>query len=211
MRARNFRRHSGSHYSFSERDADGTEATVILDAAFNRIDSASLAGDLAPEHTGGHGFFITETGNYLLMSYYPAERDLSAFKCRDQDGSTRQCSTMEPADDSVIQEVTPEGNEAFLWNSWDHVTATSAGSLLMFDNGNHCLGPRNARPPVTRIVEYDISTGTEARFLREYRLPAVDGFAASGGGVTALENGNWWITWGNNGPRIAVSEVDTEG
>ena len=36
------------------------------------------------------------------MSYYPAERDLSAFKCRDQDGSARQCSTMEPADDSVI-------------------------------------------------------------------------------------------------------------
>ena len=58
VRARNFRRHSGSHYSFSERDADGTEATVILDAAFNRIDSASLAGDLAPEHTGGHGFSL---------------------------------------------------------------------------------------------------------------------------------------------------------
>lgn len=84
-------------------------------------DATCTEGDLAPEHTGGQGFFITETGNYLLMSYYPAERDLSAFKCRDQDGSTRQCSTMEPADDSVIQEVTPEGNEVFLRNSWDHV------------------------------------------------------------------------------------------
>ena len=92
-----------------------------------------------------------------------------------------------------------------------HVTATATGSLLMFDNGNHCLGPRKDRPAVTRIVEYDISTGTEARFVREYRLPAVDGFAASGGGVTALENGNWLITWGNNGPRVAVSEVDTRG
>ena len=304
VRARNFRRHAGhsgegDRYSFSERGADGNESTVILDAAFNRIDTASLAGDLAPEHTGGHDFLMTETGTYLLMSYYPAERDLSAFRCRDPDGSTRQCSTMEPADDSVIQEVTPEGSEVFMWNSWDHVkisdctihrfpndyahlnslhelegdvvaglrgcaqvlrieratgavvwqiggslpmradrpapssgaarhlelvgdpegefcgqhqvTATSAGSLLMFDNGTHCLGPRKGRPPVTRIVEYDVSTGTEARFVREYRLPAVDGFAASGGGVTALENGNWLITWGNNGPRIAVSEVDTEG
>lgn len=299
VRARNFRRHPDGRYSFSERGADGNESTVILDAAFNRIATATLAGDLAPEHTGGHDFLITETGNYLLMSYYPAERDLSAFRCRDPDGPTRQCSTREPADDSVIQEVTPEGNEVFLWNSWDHVkiadctihrfpndyahlnslheldgdivaglrgcaqvlrieratgavvwqlggslplradrpppasgaarhlqlvgdpegefcgqhhvTATATGSLLMFDNGNHCLGPRKNRPPVTRIVEYDIASGTEARFVREYRLPAADGFAASGGGVTALENGNWLITWGNNGPRIAVSEVDTEG
>ena len=29
--------------------------------------------------------------------------------------------------------------------------------------------------------------------------------------MTGREDGNWLITWGNNGPRIAVSEVDTEG
>ena len=29
--------------------------------------------------------------------------------------------------------------------------------------------------------------------------------------MTALANGNWLITWGNNGPTIAVSEVDTAG
>ena len=299
VRARNFRRYPDGRYSFSERRADGTEPTVILDAGFNRIDTATLVGPLLPQHTGGHDFLITESGNYLLMSYYPAVRDLSAFECEDEDGSTRSCSTMEPADDSVIQEVTPGGSEIFYWNSWDHlkiadctihrfpndyahlnslhelegdivaglrgcaqvlrieratgavvwqlggtepmradrsapstgasrylpvvgdpegefcgqhhVTATPAGSLLMFDNGNHCLGPRKSRTPVTRIVEYDISSGTEARFVREYRLPEADGFAASGGGVTALANGNWLITWGNNGPRIAVSEVDVAG
>ena len=52
-----------------------------------------------------------------------------------------------------------------------HVTVTPAGSVLMFDNGNHCLGPRKGRDPVTRIVEYDVSSGTEARFVREYREP----------------------------------------
>ena len=60
-------------------------------------------------------------------------------------------------------------------------------------------------------MQYDIASGTEARFVREYRLPAADGFAASGGGVTALENGNWLITWGTNGGTLAVSEVDTRG
>ncbi len=301
VRARNFRRYPDGRYSFSERGADGAEHAVILDAGFNRIDTATLAGSLLPEYTGGHDFLITEAGTYLLMAYYPAERDLSAFECRDADGSTRQCSTAEPADDSVIQEVTPDGSEVFRWNSWDHVkiadcavhrfpndyahlnslheldgdivmslrgcaqvlrieratgavvwqlggsrptradrpmpssgaaayleivgdpagefcgqhhvTATRAGALLMFDNGTHCLGPRKNAPPFTRIVEYDVSSGAEARFVREYRL--ADGVAASGGGVTALANGNWLITWGNNWgseePKFAVSEVDTAG
>ena len=300
VRARNFRRYPDGRFSFSERDAAGIERTVILDAALNRIDTATLAAPLLPEHTGGHDFLIADNGNYLQMSYYPAERDLSGFECRDEDGSTRPCSTAEPADDSVIQETTPDGREVWRWNSWDHVkiadctihrfpddyahlnslheleggdivaglrgcaqvlrieratgavvwqlggtlpmradrpapstgaarylpveddrlgefcgqhhvTATPAGSLLMFDNGNHCLGPRKELRPVTRIVEYDLSSGTAARWVREYRLPEEDGVAVSGGGVTALPNGNWLITWGSNGPSIAVSEVDTAG
>ena len=304
VRARNFRRYPDGRFSFSERGADGVERTVILDATLNRIDTVTLVDPLLPEHTGGHDFLITDNGdngdngNYLQMSYYPAQRDLSGFTCRDENGA-RPCSTTEPADDSIIQEVTPDGSEVWRWNSWDHVkiadctihrfpndyahlnslheldgdivaglrgcaqvlrieratgavvwqvggsepmradrpapstgatrylpveddplgefcgqhhvTATPAGSLLMFDNGNHCLGPRKDRPPVTRIVEYDISSGTAARFVREYRLPEEDGVAESGGGVTALPSGNWLVTWGSNGPRIAVSEVDTAG
>ena len=300
VQARNFRRYRDGRYSFSTR-ADGTEPTVILNADFERIDTVTLAGDLDPQHTGGLDFLIMENGNYLLMSYYPAERDLSAFdECMDEYGSSRRCSTSEQADDSVIQEVTPDGDQVLLWNSWDHVkiadctqhrfpndyahlnslhemeggdivvglrgcaqvlrlerstgavvwqlggtepmradrprpaagatrylpvvgdpegefcgqhhvTVTPDGSVLMFDNGNHCLGPRKARTPVSRIVEYDIASGTVARFVREYRLPAADGFAANGGGVTALANGNWLITWGNNGRPLAVSEVDRAG
>ena len=293
VRARNFRRYPDGRYSYSEQDDEGVERAVILDARFNRIDTATLAGGLLPEHTGGHDFLATEQGNYLLMSYYPAERDLSEFECRDEDGSSRQCSTTEPTRDSVVQEVTPAGAPVFLWNSWDHikisdctihrfpddyahlnslhelagdivaslrgcaqvvridrpsgtvvwqmggtkptrdpdtvhlevvddpagefcgqhhVTATPSGAVLMFDNGNHCLGPRKSEQPFTRIVEYDISSGTEARWVREYRLPEEYGVAASGGGVVALpDTGHWLITWGNNGPTIAVSEVDTRG
>ena len=97
-----------------------------------------------------------------------------------------------------------------------HVTATPAGRVLMFDNGSNCHGERKLQR-ITRVVEYDISSGTEARWVREYRLPEADGFAFSGGGVTALANGNWLITWGGNvqGPDearlaepVAVSEVD---
>ncbi len=295
--ARNFRRYPDGRYSFSTRVA-GTEPTVILNADLERIDTVTLAGGLDPLYTGGLDFLIIENGNYLLMSYYPAKRDLSAFMCT-RAGMSRRCSTMEPVEDSIVQEVTPDGEHVLLWNSWDHVkiadcifdrfpndyahlnslhelerdivvglrgcaqvlrleratgavvwqlggsepmradrprpvsgaaqhlpvvgdpegefcgqhqvTVTPAGSVLMFDNGNHCPGPRKARTPVTRIVEYDIASGTAARFVREYRLPDADGVAESGGGVTTLDNGNWLITWGNNGRAVAVSEVDTAG
>ena len=298
--ARNFRRYPDGRFSFSESGPDDTEPTVILNDAFERVDTATLAGDLLPEHTGGHDFLILENGNYLVMSYYPNQRDFSDFECTDDAGETVPCSE-EDETDSIIQEVTPDGDVVFEWNSWDHVkledcrvhrfpwdyahlnslhelegdivaglrgcnqvlrlerstgavvwqlggiepmrddrplpstgaveyleivgdaaarnefcgqhhvTATPEGSVLMFDNGSNCHGERKNDPPFTRIVEYDISSGTEARFVHEYRLPEADGFAASGGGVTELENGNWLITWGNNGPTIAVSEVDTAG
>ena len=304
VRARNFRRYPDGRYSFSERGTDGNEPTVILNAGFERIGTATLAGDLLPEHTGGHDFLITENGNYLMMSYYPTPRDFSEFEC---DGAPCEVDPDALDTDSIVQEVTPDGNLVLEWNSWDHVkiadckvhrfprdyahlnslheldgdivaglrgcnqvlrleratgavvwqmggspemridrpapatgaarylplhgdprgefcgqhhvTATPAGSVLMFDNGSDCHGARKGQR-ITRVVEYDISSGTEARFVREYRLPEADGFAASGGGVTALANGNWLITWGNNvrGPDrqplpapVAVSEVDTAG
>ena len=121
VQARNYRRYPDVRYAFSAR-ADGTEPTVILSADFMPSDAATLAGDLDPRYTGGLDFLTMENGNYLLMSYYPADRDLSAFdECIDDDRSSRRCSMSEPADDSIIQEVTPDGDEVFRWNSWDHV------------------------------------------------------------------------------------------
>ena len=120
VRARNFRRYPDGRYSYSEQGTDGHEETVILDADFKPIDTVTLVGDLLPEHTGGHDFLIMENGNYLQMSYYPAERDLSAFhECGDDERSP--CSAAEAVDDSVIQEVTTAGDEVVRWNSWDHV------------------------------------------------------------------------------------------
>ena len=300
VQARNFRRWPDGRYTFAELAAAGTESIVILNRRLERIDAVTLAGGLDPRYTGGLDFLVLQNGNYLLMSYYPALRDLSAFLCTGPMMS-RQCSATEPSHDSVIQEVTPDGEVVFEWNSWHHVkiedctnhrfpndyahlnslheldgdivaglrgcaqalrierstgsgavvwqmggslpmrhdrpppstgateylevagdprgefcgqhqvTATPAGSVLMFDNGDYCLGPRKAATRLTRIVAYDISSGTEARFVREYRLPAADGLVDNGGGVTPLANGNWLITWGNNGTPLAVSEVGPAG
>ena len=289
--ARDFRRHADGRYSHAEWDSGGRERVVILDTEFNRVAVATTVGDVT--RTIGHEFLVTEQGNYLLLSYHRASRDLSDFVCTNQDGSTRDCSETEPTQDSVIQEVTPEGVEVFRWNSWDHMKisdcgiyfdlpmnyavinsmylldgdivasfrgcnqillidrpsgdvvwqmggtkptrsretqylevvgdpagefcgqhsakATSAGAVLIFDNGFKCRGPRKLLDPFTRVVEYDVSSGTEARFVREYRLPEAYGYAALAGAVVALaDNGHWLITWGR-GPPLSVSEVDTGG
>ena len=281
----NFRRYPDGRYSHSGRDR-----SIILDSNLQEMAVATVVGDLT--HTDSHDFRITEEGNYLMISYNPSVRDLSMFECPNEDGTMRQCSTAEETRDSVIQEVTPDGEEVFRWDSWDHlnledctihrfpddyahlnsldlidgdiiagfrgcaqvlridrssgtgavewqiggseprdpatvkmevvgdpagefcgqhsVWLDDAGSLLMFDNGNHCLGPRKHLDPFTRVVEYDISSGTEARYVREYRLPEHYGYANSTGGVTRAPNGNWMVAWGR-GPEVSMSEIDVAG
>ena len=94
-------------------------------------------------------------------------------------------------------------------------TLTAHGTVVLFDNGNHCLGPRKDKPVFTRVVEYDISDGARAVFKREYRRPAGHGYSNHGGGVTVLASGRWLITWGAtqgatvpSEDLVAISEVD---
>ena len=103
-----------------------------------------------------------------------------------------------------------------------HATLTATETVVMFDNGVLCLGPRKDLDPFSRVVEYDISSGTQATFLREYRRPDEQGYTVSYGGATVLNaddtdrnNDRWLIAWGTvldaivgAGERIAISEVD---
>ena len=128
--ARDFRRHADGRYSHSEWDAQGQGSVAILDASFNRIATARTVDDVT--RTIGHEFLVTEEGNYLLLSYNPAQRDLSGYQCKDPGGTvSRDCTTMEQTLDSVIQEVTPDGVAEFTWNSWDHLNISDCG--IYFD------------------------------------------------------------------------------
>ena len=99
------------------------------------------------------------------------------------------------------------------------VASDNGEQIVLFDNGTHCLGSRkNLRPVVTRVVQYDVSSGTQASFVKEYRRPEGHGYSPHGGGVTVLENGNWLISWQATQEatlpvrKIAgVTEVDTSG
>lgn len=76
-----------------------------------------------------HDFTLTEEGNYLFVVYRPVERDLSPYP--DENGEYSY-STAEPTRDSVIQEVTPDGEVVFEWNSWEQADG-SGPTLAMSD------------------------------------------------------------------------------
>ena len=119
--AQNFRWHAASRrYSYmaygapcTDRSGEVVESTevVILDEGFEVVDRARAVGHCA---TDNHDFLLTPEGNYLFISYVPAERDFSAVP--DANGEY-PWSSAEATHDSVIQEVTPEGEVVFEWNS----------------------------------------------------------------------------------------------
>lgn len=87
------------------------------------------------------------------------------------------------------------------------------GNILLFDNGNFCLGDRESSfGQFSRAVEYSLDiTAGQASLVRDYSL---DGtyleFTRSQGSVQPLSNGNWLIGWGS-GPGTSVTEVNQAG
>ena len=274
-----------------------SNAVSLLDDNFDVIRMVATVEGVTS--TDSHDFLITEDDNFVFISYHKATRDLSSFT----DSEGNPYSSMEYVKDSVIQEVSPEGTEEFLWNSWDHLkldpdcrvrpgdyahlnslqlvdgdivasfprcsqvvridfdrsegtgklewklggtsptrdpdtefleivddddannefcgqhhaTLTDSGTVMLFDNGTNCLGARKNMQAFTRVVEYRISSGTQAVLVREYPRPDGQGYSNAAGGVTVLDNGNWLITWGritgataNLEEIMAISEVDPD-
>ena len=120
-RASDFKWHARHRtYSYFERIGRNSYdrydyVIVLLDQRFDEIDRASTVN---LNHTDFHDFLMTDEGNYLLLSYNSVTRDLSAYP--DEMGNFTY-STTELTRDSVIQEVSPQGELLFEWNSWDHM------------------------------------------------------------------------------------------
>ena len=125
----NFRWHAAQRrYSYTraldeESCGNANTETVLLDERLEVVARVRAAGLCS---TDGHDFLLTDEGNYLFIAYVPAVRDFSAVPDRD---SGYPYST-EPTHDSVIQEVTPEGEVVFQWNSGEARDGT--GPALKF-------------------------------------------------------------------------------
>ena len=114
-RVRIFRTHPDGRYPYSYGQAHSRNV-IVLDENLEPVDKVTTVRPL--HDTDLHDFVIKSNGNYLLMAYEPARRDMSQFI----DSTTgNPYSTTELTRDSVIQEVTPDKEEAFNWNSWDYM------------------------------------------------------------------------------------------
>ena len=126
--------------------------------------------------------------------------------------------TAPPADsDAVYLPIVDDAAGEFCWQH--HVTLTDRRTVVLFDNGTSCVGARKDVEPFTRVVEYDISSGSQAVFLRDFRRPEGHGHTRYQGGVAvfkdAADSDRWMIAWGPSEDRsvsvdqlAAVSEVD---
>ena len=121
-------------------------------------------------------------------------------------------------DDTEYLEITGDTDGVNEFCGQHHATLTSYDSVVLFDNGTSCFGPRKSLPRFTRVVEYDISSGTQASFKRQYRLASKYGFSSVRGGATVVlddeDDERWLIAWYNAGAsvplreRLALSEID---
>ena len=107
-----FKVHPDGKYPYSYGEAP---EIVILDENLVVVERVTTTDDL--QHTGTHDFVIRENGNYVFEAYEPATRDFSAYTDEDDN----PYGTSEDTSDSVIEEVTPDGERVFFWNSWDHM------------------------------------------------------------------------------------------
>ena len=118
----------GTYFRFHENGGDGeyrysyttsgSNASLVLDENLEPISGAVLT--VPPlTVTAGSDFRVLDDGNYMLMAYQPAVRDLSYLRFNDVTG--QPFGTAVNVEDSVIQIVTPGGDEVFNWNSYDHM------------------------------------------------------------------------------------------
>ena len=112
--AYNFRRHAAHRmYSYNRHREDPAFGEVVL--LDERLRPVARPRPVGLRFADNHDFLLTDEGNYLFIVYEPAERDLSPYP---DPGGEFPYSTAEPTQDSVIQEVTPDGEVLFRWNSW---------------------------------------------------------------------------------------------
>ncbi len=98
------------------KNITGAREWVILNQDLESFDTATTEAPLVT--TDVHDLRILENGNYLLMAYEPAERDLSDLPFDHPDVDAVQPQTIK---DSALQIVTAAGQALFTWNTWGNM------------------------------------------------------------------------------------------
>ena len=111
-------------------------------------------------------------------------------------------------DTEYLEIVVDEGDEREAeFCGQHHVTLTDWNSVVMFDNGVFCGGPRKDKSVFSRAVSYDISSGTNAVLEYEVKQPDGHGYSDIAGSVSVLSEDRWLIAWGRP-KQVKASDRD---
>ena len=105
---RHTHRPNGASYSYITASGN-TAKLVLLDERFDRLRAVETVSPLTDTDT--HDYLITGDDTYLFISYDPATRDFRPFQGPEEHDVL----------DGVIQEVTSQGQQAYIWNSFNHL------------------------------------------------------------------------------------------
>ncbi len=119
--AGHFRAYPDGGYPYALSVTSEPASYVVYDANLDLVQSGISTVNL--QNTNGYDFFIKSNGDYVLMAYEPAVRDMSFITERYglTHGNGDPFGPAEDTEDAVIQVVSPTGRELFLWNSWDYM------------------------------------------------------------------------------------------
>ena len=151
-----FKKHATGEVSYAEFTPGTTRSEhVVLDENFDEVDRVKTVGLV---DTDEHEFVIQPNGNYIVLAYEPVVRDLTEFGR----------GPAERIRDGIWQELSPDHQVLFQWNSWDHMVFDETvylekdahdyahmNSLFVDDDGNWIVSSRG----MAQILKIDRATG----------------------------------------------------
>jgi hypothetical protein len=148
-----FKKHDNGELSYAivVDDAAGADQ-VLLDENFDEIGKVRAQGLV---NTDEHEFHVLPNGNYIVLSYEPAYRNMTAYG-----GMSYQ-----RVDDGVLQELTPDLDVVFQWSSWGNLPYEEGlygkrdyahiNSVFVDDDGNWLVSSRG----MSQVLKIDRGTG----------------------------------------------------
>lgn len=152
---RDFKKHPGGEHSYAVEVAENQWEHVVLDSSFREVDRVTAVGLEGTDH---HEFLMLENGNFVVLAYVPTLRDLTEF------GEGADARVF----DSMLQEITPERDVVFEWNSWGHMSYDDSvkepdlryeyahvNSVFVDTDGNWLISARG----LAQVLKIDRTTG----------------------------------------------------
>jgi len=151
-----FKKQPTGNLSFAQRTGVSIISEhVVLDEEFEEVERVSTV-DLT--HTDEHEFLMLPNGNYIVLAYERTRHDLTEFGLTDN----------ELIVDAILQELSPEREVVFQWNSWDHMIYGESqylernyqdyshiNSVEILPDGNWLLSSRG----MSQLLKVDRETG----------------------------------------------------